>query len=632
MSLPAGNHDIKGADGPGPGTRPRTPYDTVRGGFALLMPGELVSMIALFGLIVAVGVVEAAVIALVIPVVQSINDPAFLTRTAPFSRVAPMLGFQWGHGSFVWLAAIMALLILASSAGSLLISFLVDRQAAASRIRLGNRLLSRLVDAPYLWFTNKSSSVLSRQIFSDIGTWRQDFLQSFLLLGQSFVMIALPSVVAIAMAPLQGLAAIVLVGGIGVASVLMLRPWIYRLAARQKANMNGTLRLLIQIISGVREVKVSNRARFFVDKFNAIHATGNGLMVWQRLMSQIPPVSIIVFGQLGFLAAAYLLWTSGMSGSEITARLAMIAVVVTRVVPAMNKAAAQFGKLSASFPFVQGLLELMDDIAAAERDYGRAPGTLPVPEAWRAVRFEHVSLRYPDATDESLRDISIELECGRRYGIVGRSGAGKTSFVNALLGLIQPTSGRVAIDGQDLGATDLAQWHDQIGYVPQDIFLIDDNLRANIAFGEPPEKHDEALLAEVVRQSQLEAVVARLSHGLDSPLGEKGRGLSGGQAQRVAIARALYRRPRIVLLDEATSALDSVTERIVQRSFNSLAEDVLGIAVAHRVTSLRNCHEIVVMDDGRIQDIGTYDALLQRNALFRELAAQRVPQEEMDTA
>lgn len=596
------------------------------------MPGELVAMIALFGLIVAVGVVEAAVVALVIPIVQSINDPVFLTRTAPFSRVAALLGFQWSHDSFEWLAGIMALLILVSSFGSLLISFLVDRQAAASRIRLGNRLLTRLVDAPYLWFTTKSSSVLSRQLFADINTWRQGFLQSFLVIGQSFVLIALPSAVAIGMAPLQGLAAIVLVGGMGITSVLLFRPWIYRLAARQKTNMNGTLRLLIQITSGVREVKVSNRARFFIDKFNAIHATGNSLMVWQRLISQIPPASIIVFGQLGFLAAAYLLWTSGMSGSEITAQLAMIAVVITRVVPAMNKAAAQFSKLSASFPFVQGLLDLLDDIAAAERNYGRAPGKLPVPEAWHTIRFDDVSLRYPNATDESLKDVSVEFECGRRYGFVGRSGAGKSSLVSVLLGLIQPTAGRVTIDGQDLRTTDLAQWHDQFGYVPQDIFLIDDDLRANIAFGEPPDKYDTVRLAEVVRQSHLDAVVARLPRGLDSPLGEKGRGLSGGQAQRVAIARALYRRPRIVLLDEATSALDTVTERDVQRSFDSLAKDVLGIAVAHRVTSLRNCHEIVVMDDGRIQDIGTYDALLQRNSLFRELAASSEPQKEMDTA
>jgi ABC-type multidrug transport system fused ATPase/permease subunit len=172
----------------------------------------------------------------------------------------------------------------------------------------------------------------------------------------------------------------------------------------------------------------------------------------------------------------------------------------------------------------------------------------------------------------------------------------------------------------------LNQWQERIGYVPQDIFLLDDSFRANIAFGDSAADVDGDRLWIAIRQARLAGVVELLPQGLDTPMGERGRRLSGGQAQRVAIARALYRSPDIVLLDEATSALDSMTEAEIQASFDALGEDVLAIAVAHRISSLRNCHSIIVLDGGRVQDMGTYEELLERNSLFRDLAAH-LPEE-----
>ena len=276
----------------------------------------------------------------------------------------------------------------------------------------------------------------------------------------------------------------------------------------------------------------------------------------------------------------------------------------------------------ASFPFVEALLGTLREIAEAQRDFDRPSGGSAVPTGWSSIRFEAVSFRYPGAERNSVDELTFELERGKRYGVVGKSGAGKSTMVNLLLGLLHQTKGRVCLDGVPLSSLALNCWQERIGYVPQDVFLLDDTLRANIAFGDNPASVDEDRLRIAVDRAHLTDVVKGLPQGLNTPIGERGRRLSGGQVQRVAIARALYRSPDLVLLDEATSALDSMTEADIQASFDALGQDVLAIAVAHRISSLRNCHSIIVLDDGRVQDIGTYNELMERNRLFRDLAAQ----------
>lgn len=591
---------------------------TAKRGIGLLERGEGVAMVGLFVLIVAVGLVEAAVVAMVIPLVQSILDPGALATKEPFATIAAHVGLRLDENSFPILAGVMSGLVIVSAFGALAVSYIVDRQAASSRNRLGNKMIRRVLDAPYIWLAGKNSTALARQIFMDVGNWRNGFLQSLLLLCQAFVMIVLPASVAITLAPAEGMFAIIAIGAIGVTAMLTLRPLLQRFARATKTNADKTLHSLIQTISGVRDVKLSNRSSFFINQFNIFYARGNALIVYVRLISQLSPALIIVFGQLGFLYAAYLLFSSGLPGVEIAANLAMIAVVVARVVPATNSAASHFNKFVAAIPFVDGLLQLLEEVAAAEAAQRRRSGGEAAPRQWRALCLENVTLRYPGGTEPSLEDVSFTFLRGRRYGVVGRSGAGKSSLINVLLGLVPPTHGRMALDGRDFQDFDIAQWREQIGYVPQDIFLIDDTLSANIAFGE--RSVDSARLQAAIERAQLGDVVSALPTGVETPIGERGRRFSGGQAQRIAIARALYREPNLMILDEATSALDKMTEGAVQDAFDALGDDVLGIAIAHRVHSLRNCHEILVMEAGRIDDVGDFQQLWARNALFRELA------------
>jgi ATP-binding cassette, subfamily B, bacterial PglK len=245
---------------------------------------------------------------------------------------------------------------------------------------------------------------------------------------------------------------------------------------------------------------------------------------------------------------------------------------------------------------------------------------LPVPSHWKEVTLQNVWFRYSERGVWSAQGIDLTLEQGKFYGFVGRSGAGKTTLVNILLGLLEPSRGSVLINGRKLDDFSISSWQKLFGYVPQDAFILDGTILENITFGDGD--LDKARLDESIKQAQLTEVVRALSKGVDTQVGERGRQLSGGQAQRLAIARALYRRPEILFLDEATSALDGITETELYEGIVDLRGHVTAFIIAHRVTTLRHCDRIFVLDQGQIAASGTYDELLKQSEIFRGLAAQ----------
>jgi ATP-binding cassette subfamily C protein len=239
---------------------------------------------------------------------------------------------------------------------------------------------------------------------------------------------------------------------------------------------------------------------------------------------------------------------------------------------------------------------------------------------------DHVTFRYDETLGPALEDVSFTIARGQSIGIVGPTGAGKSTLVDVLLGLLKPQGGRVLIDGEPLDSRERA-WQRQIGYVPQDVYLLDESLRRNIAFGIPDGAIDEQRLARAVSQARLDEVVAALPQRLDTVIGEHGVRLSGGQRQRVAIARALYHEPSVLVFDEATAALDSQTEREVTEAIAHLRQGFGGqavhgtrtvIAIAHRLSTVKGCDQLIYLRDGRVAGIGTYEALM-RDPAFRQL-------------
>jgi ATP-binding cassette subfamily C protein len=280
-----------------------------------------------------------------------------------------------------------------------------------------------------------------------------------------------------------------------------------------------------------------------------------------------------------------------------------------RLLPALN----QMLFLTNSVQFSRGAIDFVEQELETFGAYAQTAGARDTSEVAphrlvREVRLEQVSFCYPTREEPALREISFRIGAGESFGIVGPTGSGKSTLLDVLLGILEPDSGSVLVDGEPLAECRDA-WQRSIGYVPQDVYLVDDTLRANVALGWYGDEIDERRMLEAIRLAELDEVVARLPQGVDTRLGERGVRLSGGQRQRVGLARALYTLPSVLVLDEATSNLDQVTERQIVETLTALQGGVTMIVVTHRVASVRNCDRLLYLDRGGVRALGTFDEI-----------------------
>jgi ATP-binding cassette subfamily C protein len=312
--------------------------------------------------------------------------------------------------------------------------------------------------------------------------------------------------------------------------------------------------------------------------------------------------------------------------------LALFAAAAMRIAPSLNRL---FGALSSIRFYAPAVASVCRDLQESERGgYTRRPAAPPVASPGPGVRdleLKDITFSFDGAATPAISSVSISIPKGASVGIVGPSGAGKTTLVDLILGLLLPEAGRILVDGRDIHH-DLATWQRTIGYVPQFIYLLDDTVRRNVALGIPDDRIDESRVRQALELAQLEELVRTLPRGIETEIGEHGARLSGGERQRVGIARALYLQPDVLMFDEATSALDTVTEAGIISTISRLSGSRTVIQVAHRLSTVDKCDVIYFLKNGRVVDRGRYSELMARNSEFRQLAgAEDGPSGNMST-
>jgi ABC-type multidrug transport system fused ATPase/permease subunit len=509
-------------------------------------------------------------------------------------------------------------------AGVILVqSYVVSRIVNNSFALIAGRMLEGYLSMPYLFHTQRSSAELIRNTYQGtsklMGGIVMPVLSIFtqLLLGLSMV------ITLVALAPQA-----MLVTGSGLTIVILLiqrfvRPRLVQLSQQSEVASKLSIAAIQQALGGIRDIKLLRRedafARMHLDARLTIARVGYRSGVLSRLSPLAIETSIILT-----IVAVFVLTTTGDTSNERTlATLALFAYVGLRIQPILQSLLGFINTINSNEAVLKNLIHDHDEILAW-RDSIEAEAAVPTITSTAGfsdeLRFNGVSFAYQAGGTEVLRDVDLSIRRGEFIGICGPTGGGKSTLVDLLVGLLQPTSGTVTVDGRPLGRRPF-WWWDQIGVVSQQVFLIDDTLRNNIAFGDSLSgRIDEERLQRCVRRAQLESVVTQLPSGLDTVVGERGVRLSGGQRQRVAIARALYREPEVLVLDEGTSALDGATERALVDAIDEATNGRTLIAIAHRISTIRAADRILVVSDGRVVDQGTHDELLGRNALFQALA------------
>lgn len=368
-------------------------------------------------------------------------------------------------------------------------------------------------------------------------------------------------------------------------------------------------------INGFREARLGGVSGLFVGRFRESKLARAAASRELSLVSELPKYVLEIGFVVGLGIVAAVLFSTN-TPTEATSIIGVLAAGATRALPTVNRLVAGLGQIRAG---QVGLRNLTADIERLDRD-GFQTEAAPTRSFIGDIVLNHVDFHFPDSDGPVLRDVSTVIEEGRTTAFVGSSGAGKSTLLDIVLGLLTPTSGTVTSGGVDI-QSDLASWYAGLGVVPQDVFLLDDTLVANIAFGVPPEEVDAGRLRHAVSLAQLDGLLADLPEGLETRMGERGVRLSGGQRQRVGIARALYRQPRLLVLDEATSALDNATEHRITETIEELSGRMTIIVVAHRLSTVRNADRVIFMSAGEIASEGTFTEVEADNHEFAHLVA-----------
>lgn len=586
-------------------------------GLRLMTRREAIAGSAIVALMMLTGLLESATIAMVVPITYIIIDPSRFSNSGVGKKIVELFGVHSVQDIFLYVAGIFVVLLIVTSLLSTGCRFLSEAHSVRCVNRMARNVLERCLNGPYLWLVKQNTSTIIHYVLDDVAAWRANFIGPLFLGLQAAIMIVSPVAVAMVIAPFSALIAIFVVAAIAVSIVLAFRGRIRELARRQRNLKRKMVVVLSQIIFGFREIRVSNQSSYFMNLFHHSNSAFNWAGITLRIWNEVPGNIVTLLGQIGFIVTAAILFITKAPGADITAQLALIGVVVTRVLPAINRLIGQLPIVARSMPSVEALVRLVAELDGLERR-SRRHGAMSLSSSWRKMAVKDIWFRYAEEMDWTLKDVSLELERGKFYGFVGRSGAGKSTLANLLLGLIEPNQGVVTVDGRPLEEISIADWQGRFGYVPQDPFILDGTIRENIVFGDVC---GETQLNEAIAHARLMNGIGQFENGLETRVGERGRQLSGGQMQRVAIARALVRQPEIFFLDEATSALDSVTEGEFYDAVRTKRGDVTAIIIAHRISSLRFCDRIFVLDKGQIVARGTYDELLATSPIFRSLAA-----------
>ena len=512
------------------------------------------------------------------------------------------------------LGMLVFVLLVSSLAFKAITTYAQTRFALMREYSIGKRLVEGYLHQPYSWFLNRHSADLGKTILSEVGAVISNGMVPLMtLITQSTVALAL-MILLLAVDPLLALSVGVVFGLAYAGIFAVMSGWLKRLGqARIDANKER-FKIISEAFGAVKEVKVGGLEQAYTQRYAKpaeIYAKGQATA---KVIAQLPRYALeaIAFGVI-ILLMLYLLAKSGIFATALPV-IALYAFAGYRLMPALQQIYQAFTQLRFASPALDALHKDLSSLQVtnAQQDH---PGILPLTQA---ITLNQVSYRYPNAMHPALKDIDLGIPARSTVGFVGTTGSGKTTAVDVILGLLEPQEGHLSIDGQPIDVANRRQWQRTIGYVPQHIYLADDSVAANIAFGINTKDIDQQAVERAAKIANLHEFVSNdLPRGYATTVGERGVRLSGGQRQRIGIARALYHNPQVLILDEATSALDNLTEQAVMEAVNNLGHDITIILIAHRLSTVRQCDQIYLLERGEVKASGTYEELLENNTQFK---------------
>lgn len=565
----------------------------------LLDRKQKTAMVGLMFLMVIGAFLQTAGVGLLVQVVNVIVDPDALQNSAMVAWLYDALGCESYKTFSITVMTQLILVFVLKNVFLYIQQKLTYAFVYTNQFRTSERMMRNYLRRDYEFYLSADTAVVQRSITSDVNNMYALILSLLQLMSDGVVSVFVIAYCFATNGTMTILLAVVLAALMLIVKGI-LKPIMYKAGKDNQDYYSGLFKWISQTVQGIKEVKVGGREQFFVDEYRRCGKGYVDAVQKYTLYNNIPKLlmeSICVAAMVGYMI---FLVATGMPTDDMLSVLSTLAAAAFVLLPCVNRINYQLNSIAYFEPFFMGVSDnLQDEISGDKVDMTFAAGKAEKLPVKKCIELKNITYAYPGTEKLIFDHAGLTVPIGAAVGVVGTTGAGKSTIVDILLGLLKVREGEVCADGVDI-RENYRGWLRNIGYIPQMIFMLDDTIRNNIAFGIDKDEIDEDKVWEVLREAQLDDFVRSLPEGLDTGIGERGIRLSGGQRQRISIARALYHDPEVLVLDEATSALDNDTEKAIMDSINKLHGKKTLIIIAHRLQTIEQCDIVYRVENGKV--------------------------------
>lgn len=543
--------------------------------------------------------VELLGVSLILPIVNIVMDPSVIDNTWYLSMIRNVFQLQDAEQMLIFMAC---LLIGVYILKNVYITFMYNSQyhfTYDNQRTLAVKLMDCYMHQRYQFHVSKNVAELQRNITNDVNGFYTVVLNALQFLAEISVCALL-----VIYLMMEDVMTTLMVAVLVIVFVLFFAKFFKKVLGKkgeESRDLNALVtKWILQSFSGIKEIKVINAEQFFISNYDKYYKKSATIKRQQSILTFIPrPImeTVCISGLLLTVVIRLLMGENDMK--DFIPTLTVFAMAAFRMLPSFNRITGYLGTIMFNLPSIHAVYDDLVEIEELMKEKEKEENDTTEITLSDAIRMEKVSFRYPENDKWILDKVDLDIPHNTSVAFIGASGAGKTTAADVILGLLEPQSGKVTIDGINI-KNHMQAWHRCIGYIPQTIYLMDDTIRANIAFGIAEDHIDDKLMRKALKEAQLDTFVDSLKEGLDTVIGDRGVKLSGGQRQRIGIARALYRNPKVLILDEATSALDNETEREVMEAIDGLHGTRTLIVIAHRLSTIKKCDKIYEIGNGNV--------------------------------
>lgn len=548
------------------------------------------------------GVLESLGIALIVPIMKVVVSPEKVQESKYLSFIYNGLNLT----STTQLAAIiMVALILVFVVKNIFLYFLNVVQLRfvyTNQFATSRRMMINFMQRPYEYYLNADTSVIQRNITSDVNNMYGLILSSLQLISEVIVFTCLVAFLVSTDAEMTiSIAALLVV--VLLVIKYFIKPVMVKAGQENQDYYSGLYKWIDESVTGIKEIKIANKENYFINGYADCGAGYVNAVQKYNLYNSTPRLLIETIAIAGMIGYMLVVMARGTDLTDLVPQLTVLAAAASRLLPSANRINNYLTSIAYFEPFLMNVSdnlqsEIHDGNISYNSDDYRKKSQIEKLPVTKSILMKDITYKYPGTDKLILDKADMEVPVGKSVGIVGTSGAGKTTIVDVMLGLLKPESGKILADGVDV-MEHYPEWLKNIGYIPQTIFMIDSTIRKNVAFGYPDEEIDDTRVWNALKEASLDEFVRSLPEGLDTKIGERGIRLSGGQKQRIGIARALFEDPEVLVLDEATSALDNETEAAIMESINNLHGKKTLVIIAHRLQTIEKCDMVYSIKDGK---------------------------------